>query len=162
MAIYSIKGSKVSIGAAIAMKSGLYVAADFVAAGRMEIKEPESLGTVSDTFAEIAFDNITDGRTKVLKGAVKGDPITLTFGRDYADAGQVAVMAAVQSDGDFGFVFELADKPVTGAAPKNSTRMVACKVMSAAEVFDAVNSVWKLTVTLQPNSNIVAVNASPT
>lgn len=161
MAIYSIKGSKVSIGPVMPIKSTPHVAGDFTGTF-VEIKEPETLGTAADTFAEIAFDNITDGRTKVLKGAAKASPVELTFGADYADAGQIALRTAAAADADYGFKVELADKPSSGASPKNSIRWFIGKVMTISEVFDAVNNVHKLTVSVQPNSNIVAVAASAT
>lgn len=159
MAFYSIKGSKWSIGTALAMKSADFIAADFSAIVFTEIKEPETMGTIGDTFAELAFDNVTDGRTKVVKGNRKAGAIELTFALDPTDAGQLALRAAFLSESDFVFRCELADKPTTGATPKNSTRTFIAKVMSCNDTTDGIG---KLVATLQPNSNVVITHASPT
>ncbi|AWB48890.1 hypothetical protein HYN69_10600 [Gemmobacter aquarius] len=159
MAFYSIKGSKWSIGGALAMKSADFVSGDFTSQTWVEIKEPEVMGAIGDTFAELAFDNVTDGRTKVAKGNRKAGAIELTFALDPTDPGQLALRAAFLSESDFAFKIELADKPTAGAAPKNSTRMFIAKVMACNDTTDGIG---KLVATLQPNSNLVVTHASPT
>ncbi len=163
MAIYSMKGSKISIGAAVAMKSGPWVAGDFTTAlaAKVEVKEPEAISSVSEEFAEQAFENITDGTVRVLKGARKGGMLEFTHGHDYADAGQLAVRAAFEGEQDLAFEIEWADKPTAGAAPKNSRRMFIGKVMKLSDGSDG-NGVGKLVYGVQLNSNIVRVNASAT
>ena len=163
MAIYSMKGAKVYIGAAVAMKSGAWVSADFTTplTGKTEIKEPETLASTSEEFAESAFENVTDGTVRVLKGARKGGLLEFTHGHDYADPGQVAVRAAFEAEGDYAFEVEWADKPSSGASPKNSRRMFIGKVMKLTDGGEGVG-IGKLTYSVQLNSNVVAVNASAT
>jgi hypothetical protein len=162
MAIYSMKGTKFYIGAAVAMKSGAWIVGDFTTplTAKVEVKEPETLVAAGEEFAEQAFENITDGTVRVLKGARKGSLLELTFGHDYADAGQVALKAAFEAETDFAFEIEWADKP-TGASPKNSRRLFIGKLMKLSDGGETTG-VGKLTVSLQLNSNIVRVNASPT
>lgn len=163
MAIYSMKGAKISIGLAVAMKSGAWVAGDFTTplTTKTEIKEPETLAAAGEEFAELAFENVTDGTVRVLKGARKGGLLEFTHGHDYADAGQVALKAAFEAETDYAFEIEWADKPTAGAAPKNSRRMFIGKVMKMSDGGEGTG-VGKLTYSVQLNSNIVRVNASAT
>jgi hypothetical protein len=163
MAIYSMKGAKLYIGAAVAMQSGPMEESDFTTplSGKLEVKEPEALGMASEEFAETAFENVTDGTVRVLKGARKGGMIEFTHGADYADPGQLAVRAAFEAETDFAFEVEWADKPSAGASPKNSRRLFIGKVMKLSDGGEGV-AVGKLTFGVQLNSNVVAVNASAT
>ncbi|MCU0826134.1 MAG: hypothetical protein MUE52_01705 [Tabrizicola sp.] len=163
MAIYSMKGAKISIGLAVAMKSGAWVAGDFTTplTTKTEIKEPETLAAAGEEFAELAFENVTDGTVRVLKGARKGGLLEFTHGHDYADAGQIAVKAAFEAETDYAFEVEWADKPTAGASPKNSRRMFVGKVMKLSDGGEGTG-VGKLTYSVQLNSNIVRVNASAT
>lgn len=163
MPVYSITGSKFSIGGALALKAGDFVAADFTGVTWVEVKEPETLGTYGDTFAGVSFDNVTDGRTKTYKGQRSASALELTFGLDPTDAGQIALRAAFADRvQDFAFRLELADKPTTGAAPKNSTRSFVGKVMALSDEVTDAGTVGKLKVTIQPNSNILRTDASAT
>jgi hypothetical protein len=164
MAIYSMKGAKFYIGAAVAMKSGAWAVGDFTTplTAKTEVKEPEALASVvGEEFAETTFENSTDGTVRVLKGARKGGLLDLTFGHDYADAGQVAMKAAFESEQDFAFEIEWADKPLAGASPKNSRRLFIGKVMKMSDGGEG-SATGKLMVSVQLNSNIVRVNASAT
>ena len=163
MAIYSMKGAKLSIGAAVAMKSGAWIAGDFTTplTAKTEIKEPETLAATGEEFSELSFENVTDGTVRVLKGARKGGLLEVTFGHDYADAGQVALKAAFEAESDYAFEMEWADKPTAGASPKNSRRQFIAKVMKLSDGGDT-SAVGKLTVGLQVNSNYVRINASAT
>lgn len=163
MPIYSMKGAKLYIGAAVAMKSGAWLVADFTTplTAKTEIKEPETLAAAGEEFAELAFENVTDGTVRVLKGARKGGLLEFTHGHDYADAGQVALKAAFEAEGDYAFEVEWSDKPTSGASPKNSRRLFIGKVMKLSDGGEGTG-VGKLTYSVQLNSNIVRVNASAT
>ena len=145
------------------MKSGAWVVADFTTplTAKTEIKEPETLAAVGEEFAELAFENVTDGTVRVLKGARKGGLLEFTHGHDYADAGQNAVKAAFEAEGDYAFEIEWADKPTSGASPKNSRRLFIGKVMKLSDGGEGTG-VGKLSFSVQLNGNIVRVNASAT
>ncbi|QRY66548.1 hypothetical protein JVX98_19320 [Ensifer sp. PDNC004] len=160
MPIVATAGSKVFIGEALAAKNVDFVAADFTDIDWTEIGSMENIGSLGDTSAEITFDDIGKNRTQKLKGTRNAGNCELVMGIDYADAGQVALLAAEKTPHDYAFKIEFNDKPATGASPKNSQRLFIAKVMSAAEALDQANNVMKLNATLGINSNVVRVNAS--
>lgn len=164
MAIYSMKGAKLAIGAAVAMKAGAWAAADFTTplTAKTEVKEPETFAVPGEEFNAIEFDNITDGYVKTLKGSRKAAMVEFTHAYDPADAGQIAIMAAFEAEGDYAFELEFADKPTTGAAPKNSRRLWIGKVMKLSTGGENGNTVGKLTYGIAINSNVVRVAASAT
>lgn len=160
MAVFSIKGSKFEIGAAVALKAADFVAADFTEplSSATEVKEPETFGVIGDEWALEDFTNATTGRTVAVKFSRKGKGIEFTFGADPADAGQLAMRAASESEGNFAFRFTMADKPATGAEPKNSTRLFVGSVIACDD--DPSGKIGKVKFTVQPNSNIVPTHAS--
>jgi len=162
MPIYSTAGAKVFIGGPKNNQTADFVAADFEDEDWVEIGSKESIGTFGDTSSAINFDDIGKSRTQTLKGTRNAGNMELVCGIDYADAGQIALLAAEKTPNDYAFKIEFNDKPATGASPKNSQRLFIGKVMSAAEALDTANSVMKLNATIAINSNIVRVNASAT
>lgn len=165
MAIYAIVGSKFVIGAAVALKSVDWVSADFTTplTGALEVKEPQTLGVYGDAWGLAEFTGVTEGRTKARKTTRKAKDIELTFALDPTDAGQLAMRAAHAATSDYAMKLELADKPATGASPKNSTRSFIGLVLEADDdVTDAETGVQLLKVIIRPNSNILPTNASPT
>ncbi len=162
MPIFSTAGSKLSIGAAIDEKNIDFVAADFTSQTWVEIKNLETLGSLGDTSEAINQAIIGESRVKTLKGARTASTMEIVAALDYADAGQLALIAAEKQSSAFAFKLELADKPAAGASPKNSIRYFIAKVMSIVEAYEGANSVVNLTATLGVNSNIVKVAASAT
>ncbi|MDR7147057.1 hypothetical protein [Rhizobium sp. BE258] len=162
MTLMATGGSKVFIGGVLASKNSDFVVADFSAVTWVEIGQLESIGTFGDTAAEITFDNIGLGRTQKLRGNKNAGNMELVMGIDAADAGQIALLAAFNTNYDYAFKVEFTDKPNTGASPKNSTRQFIGKVMSASEALDTANSVAKMTASIGVNSNVVRTAASAT
>jgi hypothetical protein len=78
-------------------------------------------------------------------------------GLDYADAGQLALVAAEKARGTFAFKLTFNDAP-TGGTP--SIRYFTALVMSTAEQFNEANSIVELHTTLEVDSNIVRVAAA--
>lgn len=162
MPFFATAGSKVSIGAALAMKSTDFVVADFTSQTWTEITGVESLGTIGDQAQAITQSIVGEARDKTIKGTRNAGTMELVVAIDYADAGQLAAIAAEKTPHDYAFKIEFNDKPATGASPKNSLRYFVGKVMSAAEVLDQANNVMKLNLSVAINSNIVRVAASAT
>lgn len=162
MAIYSIAGSKVEIGAAVATKAADFVAADFTThmTAPAVVGEPETLGAVSDAWEGEDFTNVTDGRTRVVKTVRKGSMLELVHGLDPTDAGQLAMRAAYLTRDNYAIRLTLADKPSSGAAPKNSTRTFVGAVMNIED--DPSGKIGKVKFSVQINSNIVVTHASAT
>ena len=157
MTIYATNGAKLYIGGVMSNSAADLIATDFTGETWVEIKETENLGTLGDTTAEIAFDGIGASRTKRLKGTRNAGTMEVVCGIDYADAGQIALIAAEKTPHDYAFRLVFDDAPAGGTA---SERMFIAKVASAAEALDTANSVMKLNASLWVNSNVVRVNAA--
>lgn len=155
--IFATNGAKLFIGGTENQKSTDFVAADFTGETWVEIGETENLGSVGDTAAEITFDGIASNRTRRLKGTRNAGTMDVVCGIDYADAGQIALIAAEKTAHDYAFRIVLNDAPIGGTP---SERMFIAKVASVAEALDAANNVMKLNSTLWVNSNVVKVNAA--
>lgn len=156
MPIVATAGSKLFIGTVLDPKADDFVAADFTPQTWVRVNNLEGLGTLGDTSTEITFDDIGKGRTQKLKGTRNAGNQELVIGIDYADAGQIAILAAEKAIHDYAFKLEFNDAPAGGTP---SQRLFIAKVMSAAEALDTANNVMKLNVTLGINSNIVHVVA---
>lgn len=76
---------------------------------------------------------------------------------DYADVGQIALIAAEKAKESYAVKVEFNDAP-SGGTP--SIRYFAAFVMSAAEQFNEANSVMQLNATLEIDSNVVRVAAA--
>jgi hypothetical protein len=155
--IFATNGAKLYIGGVIADPGVDLTTSTFTSETWVEIKETESLGTVGDTASEITFDGISQNRTKRLKGTRNAGTMDVVCGIDYADAGQIALLAAEKTPHDYAFRVVFNDAP-EGGTP--SERMFIAKVGSAAEALDTANNVMKLNSTLWVNSNIVRINAA--
>lgn len=157
MPIVATSGSKLFIGGVLDPKDEDFVAADFASQSWTRVNNMEGLGTLGDTSTEITFDDIGKGRTQKLKGTRNAGNQEVVCGIDYADPGQIAVIAAEKTIHDYAFKIEFNDAPVGGTP---SHRMYIAKVMSAAEALETANNVMKLNITLGINSNIVHVSAA--
>jgi hypothetical protein len=162
MGVYSVTGSKFELGAVIASKSTDYIAGDFTTAlaAALEVKEPKTIGALADEWTTSEFTSVTDGRTRTLKLFKKGKAVELVCGYDPLDAGQIALRAASAVGSDYAFRVSFGDKPLTGASPKPSTRIFAGTVLSFED--DPSGEHHTIKFVIQPNSNILATNASPT
>lgn len=157
MPIFATAGAKLFIGGVLAQKSDDFVEADFSTESWTEIAHLESLGTLGDNANEVTFESIGENRTKRLKGTRNAPPMEVVCGIDYADAGQIALVAAEKEIHDYAFKVEFNDAP-SGGTP--SERLFIAKVGSASESLDTANSVMKLNASLWVNSNVVRVDAA--
>lgn len=162
MAVYACAGSKFELGAAVALKSADFVTADFTTpmTAPAVVGEPETIGSLSDGWEGEDFGNVTDGRIRTVKTMRKGSTMELTCGIDPTDAGQIAMRAAAEARANYAMRMTLADKPATGASPKNSTRSFVGLVMNVED--DPSGKIGKVKFSIQINSNIVITHASAT
>jgi hypothetical protein len=158
MTIYAANGAKLFIGGPLASKSTDFVLADYAAQTSLwtEIGETEGLGSLGDTSAEITFQGISANRDRRLKGTRNAGTMEIVCGLDYADAGQIDLLAAEKARGEYAFKLVLNDAPAGGTP---SERYFVASVASAVEALDAANNVMKLQASLWVNSNIVKVDA---
>lgn len=157
MPIFATAGSKIFIGGVLDAKPADFVASDFTSQTWVQVNNAENIGNFGDTATEITFDDIGKNRTQKIKGTRNAGNMELVFGQDYADPGQIALLAAEKSIHDYAFKVEFNDAP-EGGTP--SQRLFIAKVMSATEQLDTANNVMKLNSSLGINSNIVRVNAA--
>lgn len=157
--IYATNGAKLYIGGVFNMQAEDVEASDFTgqSAEWKEIKELEALGSLGDTAAEIGVDLIGEGRSKRLKGTRNAGTMELVCAINYADEGQLALLAAEKTIHNYAFRLVLNDAP-PGGTP--SERLFIAAVGSASEAFDTANSVMKLNASLWVNSNVARINAS--
>lgn len=157
MPIFATAGAKLYIGAAIASKGSDFIASDFTSQTWTEIKKLESIGTFGDATEEVAFDTLESRRTERVKGQRSAGSLEVVCAIDYADAGQLAAIAAERTDDNYAVRIVFNDAP-TGGTP--SERMFIAMVGGATEQLDTANSIMRLNLSLWINSNIVRVNAA--
>lgn len=111
MALYSLAGTKVSIGTSLAVDfsgSDSDILEDFAADAYVEIAETETISDFGDTATDVPFTALADARTRHLKGSTDGGVATITCGDMPSDPGQVAVKAAADptDQAEYNFKFE--------------------------------------------------------
>lgn len=146
---------KISIGGTTAAAD----ASAYAALTWTQINEVETIGDFGDSAESIKFNSLSDGRVRKLKGARDAGTLEVTFGRDPADAGQVALRTADKLDVAHNFKIELADKPATGTSPKNSIFYFAGMV-SVQNTIGGVNDVTKMKATIDITTEPLLVPAS--
>src|SRR5690606_6920689 len=110
-----------------------------------------------DTANLITSDQIARSRTRKMKGTRNAGSMEVVCDLDYADAGQLALIAAEKTQHSYAFKITFNDAPAGGTP---SERYFVAFVMSAGEQYDEANSVMKLNSTLEIDSNIVRVVAA--
>lgn len=156
MPVYATAGSKLYIGDPITLDTAPLTAGDFSGAF-VQIANCENLGAVGDSSESIDFDSIDAGRRFKARGIRDAGSMEVVCGIDYADPGQIALLAAEKTPHNYQFRLVFNDAP-PGGTP--STREFAAIVGSVSEALDGANSVMKLSASLWVNSNVVRTNAS--
>lgn len=160
--IFATAGSRLYIGPAMAYLDVDLVEGDFPSAGSSpeewtEIGGVTNLGSAGDSSTLIDSTHLASARTRKAKGSRNAGSMEVVADLDYADAGQLAVIAAEKTKSTYAFRIVFNDAPVGGTP---SERLFVALVMSAAEQYDEANSIMKLNATLEIDSNIVRVAAA--
>ncbi|MGA1804438.1 hypothetical protein [Rhizobium sp. HT1-10] len=158
MSLFATAGMKLHIGGPITDNDADMVLADFTSVTWVEAKNLDSMGSLGDTAQVITAAVIDRNRDVKVKGTRNAGSMQVVFNIDYADPGQQAIIAAEKSVNNFAFKVTMNDAP-EGGTP--STRLFIALVTSQAEQYDTANSIMKLNVTLEVNSNVVRTNAAP-
>lgn len=158
-ALFATAGTKIYIGPAKAFSDTDFIASDFTSGDPTYtlIGGTTNLGSFGDTSELISSNHVSTARTRKLKGTRNAGVMQLVCDLDYADPGQLALIAAEKVKETYSFKVELNDAP-SGGTP--SIRYFVALIMSAGEQLDEANSVMKLNTTLEIDSNIVRVAAS--
>lgn len=155
--LFATAGTKLFIGDAMAFDGDDLVASDFTGASWTEVKGTTNLGAAGDTSELITSNQIGSARTRKLKGTRNAGSMTVVCDLDYADPGQLALVAAEKAKETYAFKIQFNDAP-EGGTP--SERYFVALVMSASEEMNEANSVMSLNATLEIDSNIVRVAAA--
>lgn len=161
--LFASAGSKLYIGPVKAYTDTDFTAGDFPSSGEgaidwTQISGTTNLGSAGDTAELITSAHHGNARMRKLKGVRDAGSMEVVCDLDYADAGQIALIAAEKTSHTYAFRLVFNDAP-PGGTP--SERFFVALVLSAAEQYDEPNSVMKLNATLSIDSNIVRVAAAP-
>lgn len=161
MPIFATAGAKFYIGPAMAPVYGsALTASNFSAVDEedwVQVEPLETIGTFGDSAEEVSWTSIGDARTHKLKGARDAGSLELVAGLDYANAGQIAMLAAEATPHSYAMKVVFNDAPPSGTP---STRRFLGIVMSASEELSEANSVAKVHFNISINSNVVRTAAS--
>lgn len=157
MPFFATAGSKVYIGGIAEIKYTDFVLADFDGETWVEVGGIDNIGTFGDRTEPVSDALIGCDREFTLKGIRSAGMLDLIGAINYADAGQIALIAAEKTDFDYAFKIVFKDAP-SGGTP--SERYFIAKVMSASEQLDGANNVMKFNSSLAVNSNFVRVAAA--
>lgn len=156
MTVHTAAGSKLFIGPVAA--STVDTANEFAALSFTEVGEIESLGEFGDQAGIVTFTALGDRRVRKFKGSFDAGTITLSLGRDAADSGQSALIAAQASDFDYAFKVELNDEG-SNSPQRNTVFYFRGKVVSYSTNIGNANSVVGASAQIAINSPIIEVAA---
>uniref|UniRef100_UPI003BAB2781 hypothetical protein n=1 Tax=Stappia sp. TaxID=1870903 RepID=UPI003BAB2781 len=156
--LFSTAGMQIHIGdAPMAFNGTDFVASDFDSVTWTEIGGHTNLGASGDTSELITSNHIARARTRKAKGPRNAGSQIIVMDLDYADAGQVALIAGEKTPYTYPIRLTLNDAP-PGGTP--SQRLYVALIMTQSEQWDEATSLNKLNVTLEIDSNIVRVAAA--
>lgn len=163
MSLSAIAGQKLYIGGQLDDKSTDFVESDFSAVTWQEIDGWSQCGAFGDTSALISTDLINRGRTVKQKGTKNGGQMQNVFAVIPGDDGQEDLIAAAGTNVNYAFKIEFDDAATSPASPvpQPTKRLFVGLVMTAEEAGGDANTVQKLNATIEINSNIVKVDATP-
>jgi hypothetical protein len=156
--LFPVAGAKIYIGAAsMAAPSDDLDASDFAAVSWVQIKDWTNMGAIGDSAALISTDVIDRARTVKQKGTKNAGSMQNTFAINADDAGQIALIAASNSQNNYPFKIEFNDEPEGGTPTE---KYFVGLVMSAQEQGGGANTARLLAGTIEVNSNVVTVPAA--
>jgi hypothetical protein len=118
------------------------------------------MGPYGDSSQLITTDLIGEGRTKKMKGTRNAGSMANTFAVDMTDPGQIKMIEASETLNNYAFQVELNDSD-GGVGATNSKRQFYGLVMQSQEAGGGANTVQTMNGTVEINSNIVTIPATP-
>jgi len=156
--LYAVAGAKFYIGnAAMAAPSTDVTESTFDSVSWVEVSDWQNMGAIGDAASEIATDLISRGRTVVQKGTKRSPAMQNLFAVNADDAGQIAIIAAANSNSNYPFKIVFDDAP-EGGTP--TVKYFIGLVMSSQEQGGGANTARMLSATVSPNTNIVTIPAA--
>lgn len=120
--LFPVAGATIYIGPAMAAPSDDVAAGDFSATTWTEIADWTNCGTFGDSAALITTPVISRGRDVKQKGTKNAGQMQNTFAINSGDAGQIALIAAAETNQNFPFKIEWDD----AAASQSHVVTVTC------------------------------------
>lgn len=142
-----------SAGLVVAISAGLPAtndAAGFAALTYSTVSGVSSVSAFGKTYNEVTFNPLNDRKTLKFKGSYDNGTISMEVAVDDADAGQVIVRSALDSDNNYSFKLTRQD---------GSVRYFFGRVMSFPENPGSVDSMYMATCDVSINSDVVKVAA---
>jgi hypothetical protein len=112
---------------------------------------------MGDTSELITSNHINTARMRKAKGTRNAGSTQIICDLDYADAGQLAAVAAEKTKESYAFRMTFNDAPA-GDTPSN--RYFVAYIMSATEQLNEANGAMKIVFNLEIDSNVVRVAAA--
>ncbi|KRV76382.1 hypothetical protein P3W55_13220 [Pseudomonas citronellolis] len=138
--------------------------AEYKADTYVDVGEIEDLGEFGDTFSNVNFTALSDGRVRKYKGTADAGDMTLTVGLDNGDAGQRAVALAHKdrSKGNYNVKVTLNDGDPNAVPPVLPTTFYfGVKVMNNTVAAGAADNVVRRNITMGINTDILEIIAAP-
>lgn len=138
--------------------------AEYEADTYADVGEIEDLGEFGDTFSNVNFTSLSNGRVRRYKGTADAGDMTLIVGLDNGDAGQRAVAQAHKdrSKGNYNVKVTLNDGDPNAVPPVLPTTFYfGVKVMNNTVSPGAADNVVRRNITLGINTDILEVIAAP-
>lgn len=157
MSVKTAAGSKLYLGSEDPDES-VDSQAEFEADSYQLVGEVEDLGEFGDAWNSTDFTALADSRVRRFKTTRDAGEMQVVLGFDAADAGQSALVTAVDSKNDYAFKLTLDDEG-SGSPSNPTTFYFRAKVMSNRVVGGSNDNVIRRNVTLAINSAIIQIDA---
>lgn len=159
--LFTTAGAKVDIGPVLTFAGTDFIATDFTggvpAPTWVPIGGLTDMGTFGDTSQLVTSDQIGNSRTRKAKGVRNAGSWNIVADLNYADAGQLAVIAAEKVNETYSFRITFDDAPAGGTP---SVRYFTALVMGTPEQLGGANDAMKLNMSLEIDSNVVRTAAA--
>jgi hypothetical protein len=119
--LFVTAGMKLDIGAALAFNGVDFTAADFTSQSWTEINGLTNLGAAGDVSEIVKSNHINRNRTRKAKGTRDAGAMQVVADLDYADPGQIALIAAEKAKDTYAFRVTFNDAPAPESKPVTVT-----------------------------------------
>lgn len=155
MTVRTAAGARFYIGPANETADEL---ADYTGLAYTEVGEVEDLGEFGDAWNQTTFTALSDSRVRKYKTTRDAGDANMVIGFDSGDAGQTALVAALDSKSDYAFKIVL-DDGSEGSPSQGTTWYFRAKIMSNRRNVGTNDNVVRRNVTVAINSDIIEVAA---
>ncbi|MNO58432.1 hypothetical protein D3C76_489900 [compost metagenome] len=148
---------------ALGTKKPAKTKAEYEADVYVDVGEVEDIGEFGDTFSNVNFTSLADGRVRKYKGTADAGDVTVKVGLDNGDAGQAAVKSAHadRGKGNYNIRITLNDGDPTAVPPvKPTTYYMGVKVLKNVVSTGAADNIVRRNITMGINTDILEIPAA--